>query len=660
MKTAAFCALTAAALTTAAGLFYALISFDSKATHASLAAADLPPLIPVSAFYADTNATWQYRPSYDGTFIANLSTRFGSRIIEVRKRGERRQFAELKTDKISHFYWHSLKNALLVSANGRLWQIGMENVERKAWQDVTPRGFRSWHIVSTPSSEDAPLSVLSNDRDPKLWDLYKVRQDGGGKQLLIRNEGRTLTWLLDNNLDAKIRIDRAGEAGQNIYIRDDPETPNWRKLLTVEPRDTFYFVNRTYSDGKLFAVSNRNRNTTALVEIDPQSGAETPIYSDPDQDIGRAVVLGFERRAVDFLHIFGDYQDVIPLSKRGKTFKSLIEAIGHKIDLDGYSISYDGRYVVVPLSPQERSYQYWLFDLVAGTSTKIADHSFAKYAGSLSETMKVTVPAADGLELPCYLTLPKGAVPENLPAIVRIHGGPAARTVWQYDHGKQFLANRGYAILDVNYRGSTGYGKTFEAAGFGQVGAKMQSDIADAANWLIDEGIADPDAIAVMGASYGGYSSALAMTRDAGLFKAGISEVAVTDIVYQMDNNPFAWGLHLDQMKRYFGNPENADDRGLMKQRSPITHAANATDPILLMHGKLDRRVGFEQTEEFARALTAAGKDVSVHYFEEDGHTHNRWQSRVKRARLIETFLAEHLGGRNGNYDWSELAAEYF
>ncbi|MEP2947987.1 MAG: S9 family peptidase [Lentilitoribacter sp.] len=642
------------------GLFYLVISNDSNATHTSLKDADMPKLIPVSAFYADTQAAWRFQPSHDGTFIANYNSDFGKRIIEVRKRGETGLFATIKTDDIYDYQWHSLTNALLVFADGRQWQIDMANVEKDAWVDVTPRGFQNWYKVSFPSEADEPVMVLSNDRDPKVYDLYKVRQDGGGKQLLIKNEGQTLNWMLDEDFNPKIRIDRVGEAAQDIFIRDEVNTQNWRKLLSVEARDTFGFAHLSYKDGDLYAISNRNRNTTALVKIDINSGEETIVFHDPNLDIGRANMFGTYDRALDFLQYYDDYQTIVPLSKRGETFKALIDEIGDKIDLDGFKPSFDGRYVTVSLSDHERSYQYWLFDLDEGVREKISDFSFAKFADHLSETKKVTIPAADGLEIPAYLTVPKGLEAKNLPTIVLIHGGPAARVVWQYNHEKQFLANRGYAILDVNFRGSVGFGKAFEAAGYDNVGVKMQSDIMDTANWAINEGIADPDNIAVMGSSYGGYSSALAMTRDAGLFKAGISEVAVTDILYQMDNNPFAWGLYLDVMKRYFGDPENEEDRKLMRERSPITHAANASDPILLMHGKLDRRVGFEQTEEFVRALNAAEKNVSVHYFEKEGHGYERWQSRVQRARIIENFLAQHIGGRNGNFDWSELAAEYF
>jgi len=312
------------------------------------------------------------------------------------------------------------------------------------------------------------------------------------------------------------------------------------------------------------------------------------------------------------------------------------------------------------VSIDEKSYQHYLLDLEQQSATKIYDFSFRKHKNSLSSTTPVSFSASDGVEIPALLTLPTGVEPKNLPAIVSIHGGPASHKYWQYDHMNQFLANRGYAVLQVNFRGSTGYGKAFRALGYRNIGGTMQSDITDAANWLIEQGTADKNALAVMGVSYGGYSASLAMTRDAGLFKAGIVEAAVTDIVYQMDNNPFSWGLHGAELKRYFGDPEDHSDREIMKSRSPVNHANNADGAILLIHGKQDRVVGFEQAEEFEKALLRSDKQVNAHYLEKMGHSYHRWQDRVTRARLFEDFLAEHLGGRSGGRDWAEIAARYF
>lgn len=331
----------------------------------------------------------------------------------------------------------------------------------------------------------------------------------------------------------------------------------------------------------------------------------------------------------------------------------------HPVDFYILGTSSDGRFVTVARSWREQSFEYFLYDLEGSQTTRLSEHDFRRHKNALVETKPVSFKARDGLEIPAFLTLPRGVEPRNLPAIVVIHGGPAEQAIWAYSPDNQFLANRGYAVLSVNFRGSTGYGKNFRAAGYGQIGKAMQDDIVDAANWLVDEGMADRANMAVMGGSYGGYSAALAMTRDPGLFKAAIVEYGVTDVAYQMQNNPFSWGLHLDEVKRYFGDPENKTDVDEMRQHSPLTHATNVQGAILITAGKEDPMVGFEQSEEFERALRDAGKDVAAAYFEKEGHGYERWQTNLRRARLIEDFLAKHLGGRAGGFDYTELAAEY-
>lgn len=657
--------LAIAVLVSCSGVAYLYLSKNSAPTHANLIKAELSPLIPVSAFYADTDAQWQYRPSFDGQYIANFASSFGKQLVEITDRVTGKLVTKIEADKLDSFHWNSHDNAIMIYADDRLWKVQINQPKRKNWIDVTPRGFDNWRTQSEPNNGDELVVVGSRDRNPKFMDLYTIRQDGGGKKLLIENEGQTLYWILDKQNIPMMRVDRSENDSSKLLIRLSPESSNWQTLLDIDARDTFYIIDKFEFGKPLLAISNINRDKIALVEFNPQTATETVLLEHDSVDLG--TFHRFDRsldhgsRTVDLVIRYDGYQDMMPLTERGETFKKLALGLGNRVDVESVNTSRDGRFATVTLSPDEQSYQNFVFDLDNGTSQLISDFSFRKKHGhNLATTKPVSFKAQDGLDIPALLTLPNGTSGKNLPTLVHIHGGPASHKVWQYDHFKQFLANRGYAVLDVNFRGSTGYGKAYSAAGYGQVGRSMQSDITDAANWLVSEGIADQDAMAVIGASYGGYSSALAMTRDAGTFKAGIVEIAVTDVVYQMDNNPFSWGLSLDAMRRYFGDSKLEADREIMRQNSPINHVQTTQGPILLLHGKLDPVVGFEQSEEFERAFLNAGKDVKAYYFEKEGHGYRRWQSRVVRARMIENFLAEHLGGRNGNYDWAETAAEYF
>jgi dipeptidyl aminopeptidase/acylaminoacyl peptidase len=300
-------------------------------------------------------------------------------------------------------------------------------------------------------------------------------------------------------------------------------------------------------------------------------------------------------------------------------------------------------------------------DLDAGTTQVIDPWPFStRHRDALVPMTEVMIPARDGLTLPALLMRPKG-VTGPAPLVIEVHGGPAMHDTRQYNHFRQYLANRGYAVLSVNFRGSTGFGRAHQAAGFGTFGRAMQEDLVDAARCAVDQAIADPKAIAIMGASYGGYASALAALRDADTFAAAVVEFPMLDLAYQSQFPPAAWGLGIGEWIRYFGDPANPDALAQMTAHSPVTHAADLSVPMLIHAGRWDRVTGFEQVEAF---LAAAGPDappdapIDSLIFDEAGHGLGRWQDNVTRARRIEAFLATHLGGRAEGVSVADLGAK--
>jgi dipeptidyl aminopeptidase/acylaminoacyl peptidase len=642
----------------ASGGLYAYASRGNSPTHPSLMSGTLPHLIPVRDFYANRSAEWGYKPSYDGSMIAWYAVDLTRTVIRVGHTGRQSSFVTLSGREFQDFEWHPYRNKLIAIAEGRQWQIDPARPEQESWTDITPRGFQNWQVVTRPQDADERVVVASNDRNPALVDLYTVRQDGGGRELLERNDGKTTHWWIDHDNVPTVMAQRRDDEGAVYLVRDSPDE-TWRLLTEADARDAFLVLYAPEKGQALYALSDRGRDRTALVGVDPLTGEETVVEDHPKVDVQSIFELSERPTEWDFLTFADGYPEYRANTPLGEAFLDLLLDGDNPVDFTALGRSSDGRFITVARSWREQSYEYFLYDLEEREATKLGEYDFRRHKDALAETRPVSFQARDGLEIPAFLMLPKGVEPDNLPAVVVIHGGPALQDIWRYNHDYQFLANRGYAVLSVNFRGSTGYGKAFRAAGYGEVGKAMQDDIVDAANWLVTQGIADMDNLAVMGGSYGGYSAALAMTRDPGLFKAAIVEHAVTDIVYQMQNNPHSWGLHLDEMKRYFGDPDNEADLEEMRERSPLTHAGKVEGAILITAGKQDRVVGFEQSEEFERALKAAGKEVTAVYFEKEGHGYQRWQTKVKRARLIEEFLAKHLGGRAGGFDYVELAAHY-
>ncbi|WP_456390785.1 alpha/beta hydrolase family protein [Profundibacter sp.] len=650
IKTAIIAVIASAALI---GAYVAVKSADIAPTHASLKNADLAPLIAVRDFYANSDSEWGYAPSVGAKYISYWATQGGDDILIIRD--VTRDKIVLTLTDVGFSNWHAYEPYLLAYVDNRYWQIDPQDSDRDNWVDITPRGFTNWRISSIPQSPDDHILISSRDRNPAFSDIYTVNQRGGDKQLLYKNEGETKDWLVDGDFTAYFRTDFIDDSHDQIMRKDGD---GWVALFSVEQDDGFAMIELD-SDKKGFsALSARGRDRMALVHVDGMTGQEQVLVSNDNVDITSFVNFDATNGGIDAVYVDEEHESIVPISARARAFVGLLEQIGGPADVNILAMADQGRFMTIAISVKEKSFQYYLFDLVEKTKSKLGDFAFRKHKDAMAQTEMVWFTASDGLEIPAFLTRPIGAS-GPAPLIVNVHGGPASRVIWQYDHDLQFLVNRGYAVLSVNFRGSTGYGRAFQQAGYGEYGDRVQDDLVDGANWAVAQGIADKDAMAIIGASFGGYSAARVMTRQSSPFKVAIIEHAVLDLPYQMANNPASWGLNAGNFIKYFEDIDAPEIQEKLRDRSPITHVDRLQGPVLLIAGKLDKIVGFEQTEDFARAVEAADKPIRVAYFADEGHGVRGWIGKVQRARELEDFLAEHLGGRSGNWDYIEVAAEY-
>ncbi|MFY0594877.1 MAG: S9 family peptidase [Cognatishimia sp.] len=632
----------------------AWVTRDYEATHEVLRNSDLPSIIPVREFYADQRAQWSYRASFDGEYLAWRGTRLTEEVVFFGRVGEK----PLGWAKDIHgFYWNDVSAHLMLVSNGRLWKVDPEASDKDNWSDVTPRGFGHWTWPNHLHQSQERWLVSSSDRNPAFSDLYTTRQDGSDKQLLVENDGRTLNWILSKDLEPLLRIRRAKDLLDRTVERWDGI--EWQTVLDLSVNTNFWIVEALEDNETVIAISSRGRDKAALVEVDLLTGTEEVIHAEADEDVFDVVNFDPFDGLVDAVLPKRGSSDVIPLSKKGEVLAKLIAQYGQRVEVEHLSWSGVGDSVMASLSPDAMNYVFVLMDLVNGTSELVQEQAFRRRnLDRLSTSEEVEIQARDGLMLNAILVRPKG-VQSAVPTVIEVHGGPAGHVEWQYDHFRQFLANRGYAILSVNFRGSTGAGLEFQSKGFRQFGRKMQDDLVDAANWAVSQGIAAPDALAVMGASYGGYASAMSVMTDESPFKAAIIEHAMLDVKYQSQYPPHSWGLNISQWRRYFGDASLEADAAVMDRYSPNKLVEKLKVPVLLVAGKRDSVVGFEQTESFMRQAEAFGKDAELLLFEKAGHGLNRWQSKVQHARKVEDFLHQHLGGRSGGWDWIEIAADH-
>lgn len=658
------------ALIALGGAAYTVAIRNHAPTHPVLADAALPKLIPVRNFFADTSSSWSFGTSAKGGYLAHFESRRTKDTLVITKTEPGKAIGKelFALTGINWYLWSGSREEIQVKREGRLWRIDPENPDQDNWLDVTPRGFSRWNIANMPADPDALWIISSNDRNPALADLYTTRQDGGGKELYIQNEGKTLYWHLDKDNTPVVRVDRDPETDNKQILvpgtsadTSQTDAQEWRILDEIDAHDTFHIVEKIPGEDAIIALSSRGRDKAALVRVALSDGAETVLFQDDHVDIDRFINIDPHDGVLDAVLSNAPGAPITPFTPRGETFAKLIAEAGGgaPVDIDGWREAGIDGHMGLAVSPDAKGYEYYSFDLTSGTSTKVETHAFrARYEDILAPTSEIMIPARDGRMLPSLLMRPLG-VDGPVPLVVDVHGGPALKYRWQYHRLRQFLVNRGYAVLAVNYRGSRGFGKEFQAAGYGQPGKAMQTDVYDAALWAAEQGIADRENMAIMGGSYGGYSAALAATDPDSPFKVAVIEHAVLDVEYQNRNNPFAWGLNLGQFARYFGDIESDADLKTMREISPQTHVERMNGPVLVVAGKRDRIVGFEQSEEFIKAATAAGKDVETLIFEEAGHGLHRWQDRVIHARALEDFLANHLGGPSGGWDAAQVAAEW-
>lgn len=633
-----------------------------SASHPSLAQAELPPLIPVGDFFANAGSAWGYTPSPDGKWLSWWAVDRTKRVIRIQAIDGEGPVHTVRTGQGLAYRWHPDSTGLLLSSRFKqlhrmfLARFDGENVDenRDEWKEITPKGRKWWWLFA--KSGEARWTVISDDRVPGRADVYHVSPDGVGSREWRRNDGSIAWWNVSREGEIVGRTRQIDKTTYRIESDPDGDGRDWHEIGHYTVFDTISFL--IFNEDHWLALSDRGRDKVALVRIDLETGAETVVYANSSKSVARAFALhGEDSTEIDLLEVGRGLPEYVALTDRGRALLNALGDIEAPFKFNRLGGSADGSIITLAISEREDSWQYRQINLETGQVRELGEFPLREHAETLAETDFDRISARDGLQIPVLLTLPKNIEPAKLPMVVRVHGGPASHVSWGYDHFTQFLANRGYAVLNVNYRGSTGFGKTFQEAGYREFGRKMQDDIVDAAQEMVDRGIADPARIAIYGGSFGGYSALMGVARDPGFFAAAIAYVAASDLEYQTRNAPGAWVPDIAYWSKYIGSADSDADLAEMRAHSPVNLVERIKAPVLLAHGVQDIVVDQEQSREFEKRLLEHGVPHEAVYFEKEGHGWRRWQTRVLWARKVEDFLALHLGGRSGGFHYSELGA---
>jgi dipeptidyl aminopeptidase/acylaminoacyl peptidase len=395
-----------------------------------------------------------------------------------------------------------------------------------------------------------------------------------------------------------------------------------------------------FDDKLLFASSNIDRDKAAIVRIDPANGKEASVvFQHPDVDVSN---LSWSHKR----KVLTEAQFVTARRQR-KFFDAETETIyadlqsrlpGYAIDLQSHDRE-ENVFVVAAWSDRTQGARY-LYDAVSKALTNLGEITPWLREGDLAEMTPITYRARDGLTIHGYLTLPQGGG-GNLPLIVHPHGGPWARNAWGYNPEVQFLANRGYAVLQMNFRGSTGYGRAFWEAGFRQWGRKMQDDVTDGVQYAIAQGIADPKRVAIYGMSYGGYCALAGLAFTPELYACGVDYVGISNLLTFQKTIPPFWKHRLPMFYEMVGNPET--DKDWLAETSPALHAGNIRAPLLIVQGARDPRVNVNESEQMVAALKERGIAVEYLVKENEGHGFANEENRFEFYEAMEKFLRRHL-----------------
>ena len=525
------------------------------------------------------------------------------------------------------------------------WRVHAVDASTKEDRDLTPFDDVQAQIVDKSRHFPDTLLVALNRENPELHDVYRLTLSTGELDLVARNPGSAVGWVVDTRLSVRAAMVATPDGGFELLLREgDDGAAEWRKLLGWGKEDALSSgpVGFTEDGEKMYLIDSRGANASRLILLDLEDGATQALVEDPLYDIGQVVThpetheaqaAAVERARTDWVVLDDDIREDF----------EIIEGLGRG-DFGVTSRDRADENWLVAFTSDDGGASYYSYD----HETRSGEHLFdarpdlAEYELARMEPISFT--SRDGLTIEGYLTLPPGRSDRPMPMVLDVHGGPWARDGWGYNPEAQWFANRGYACLQVNYRGSTGYGKKFLNAGNREWGGRMHDDLVDAVGWAVEEGVADPERVAIYGGSYGGYAALVGATFTPDLFRCAVDIVGPSSLITLITSIPPYWKPLLSTFQERVGNPET--EREFLESRSPLTFVDRVRIPMLMAQGANDPRVKQAESEQFVTAMKEKGIDHEYLLFEDEGHGFARPENRLKFYAAAERFLSKHLGGR--------------
>ena len=531
--------------------------------------------------------------------------------------------------------------------NWRLYAVQLDTGETL---DLTPLEGIHAQIQEASPQHPNQLLVGLNDRDAQFHDLYRIDLTTGERTLVLPNDGFA-GFVTDADFRVRFAVRMTADGGAEYLERTDGG--DWRPYIAVGQEDslTTMPVGFDRSGETLYLTDSRGRDTAALKAVHLPSGLATTLAAADRADVSDTLSHPTEKtvQAVAFTAERKEWQVLDDAIAADLAFLATV-ADG---DLEVLSRTLDDSCWIVAYLLDDGPVRYYRYLRERREAQFLFTNRAALEGLPLVKNHPVTIPARDGLNLVCYYSLPREADPDNagrprqpLPLALLVHGGPWARDEWGYNPVFQLLANRGYAVLSVNFRGSTGFGKGFINAGNGEWGGKMHDDLLDAVQWAVDQGIADPARVAILGGSYGGYATLVGMTFTPEVFACGVDIVGPSNLITLMNTIPPYWQPQIDLFTSRVGDYRTEEGRDFLLTRSPLTYADHIRRPLLIGQGANDPRVKQSESDQIVAAMQEKNIPVTYALYPDEGHGFARPENNLSFFAVTEAFLAEHLGGR--------------
>lgn len=622
-------------------IFISLISFGNLA----IAYSEEIPLIPLRDFFRNPEKAG-YSLSPDGEYFAFLAPWENRLNIFIQKfsETEAKRITSVTDRDLVGYFWASNERIVYArdQAGEENFHLFAVNIDGSNPVDLTPfEGVRAG-VIDDLRDNDQDMIISLNKRDPRFYDAYRINIETGELKLIGENPGNIIGWLTDHEGLLRLAITSDG-VNTSILYRDN-ESQSFQTILTTDFKETLTPVSFTYDNQCLYAFSNLGRDKAALVVFDPKTQKELElIYENSYVDVSGLLISDKRKKLIAVTYLIDKLRYHFFDEEVESIFQDLTKKIpGYELALS--SVNRDENRFIIRTYSDKSLGSYFLYDVETSNLQKIADISPWIDEKYMADMEPISYNSQDGLIIHGYLTLPKGVEPKNLPVVINPHGGPWYRDSWGYSAEVQFLANRGYAVLQMNFRGSTGYGRTFWEAGFKQWGRKMQDDITDGVQWLIDQGIADLKRIGIYGGSYGGYATLAGITLTPDLYAAAVDYVGISNIFTFLEAIPPYWEPLRQQFYEMIGDPSK--DKELLESVSPLFLVNQIKTPLFIAQGANDPRVKKSESDQIVAALEKRGIKVQYMVKENEGHGFANEENRFDFYRAMEEFLSEHLGGK--------------